>query len=258
MGSPTQPKDASIPPFLAASMQQQQAEDQKAVVENHPLKMVSVEPFQLKFNLADPLPIKTTFKVVNIAKHRVAWRFRCTAPTRYIVSPQSGFLTASESLNVSVQLAGPFHQRHKFLVQAIAAPDDEQDRRKVWQSDRANSLEHVQCIRMFPIGTTPFITRTESETSGHSSDSSYGTSSTSGSTLSTSSASDGQSTSKKSPVEKQLDKKNVATEIVRLKSELDRLVEQCKLLGGQVAALEDRLKEMERNGDCQKKNTEAK
>ncbi|KAI6173610.1 Major sperm protein [Aphelenchoides besseyi] len=240
-------------------MQQQQAEDQKAVVESHPLKMVSVEPFQLKFNLAAPLPIKTTFKVVNIAKHRVAWRFRCTAPTRYIVSPQSGFLTASESLNVTVQLAGPFHQRHKFLVQAIAAPEDEQDRRKVWQSDRANSLEHVQCIRMFPIGTTPFITRTESETSGHSSDSSYdsSTTTTTGSALSTSSASDGQSTAKKSAVEKQFDKKNVATEIVRLKNELDRLVEQCKSLGGQVAALEDRLKGMERNGDCQKKNTEA-
>ncbi|VDM43649.1 unnamed protein product [Toxocara canis] len=112
-------------------------------------KFIVVEPLQVAFDLKQKRA-HATIKITNMNPSRVAWRIRTNAPTRYVVMPTSGFLTANGNVTVRLTLADPhkYHHRHRFMVQAMEAKEGEKDRKKIWNEERANKLDVVQSIRI--------------------------------------------------------------------------------------------------------------
>lgn len=70
----------------------------------------------------------TTLKLNNSGNERLAYKIKTTAPKRYCVKPNSGFLDAHTMANIQVMLqpqtAGQPDDRtkHKFMVQWVAVP----------------------------------------------------------------------------------------------------------------------------------------
>jgi len=71
----------------------------------------------------------TALKLSNSANERLAYKIKTTAPKRYCVKPNSGFLDAHATANIQVMLqpqaAGQPDDRtkHKFMVQWVAVPN---------------------------------------------------------------------------------------------------------------------------------------
>ncbi|VDN07239.1 unnamed protein product, partial [Thelazia callipaeda] len=94
--------------------------------------------------------IKSWFFSLNISPSRIAFRVRTNAPTKYIVTPATGFLILNESVNVNVTNVDMkrYRTKHRFIVQAMKAKETDKDRRKIWDDSRAEDLDVVQCIRI--------------------------------------------------------------------------------------------------------------
>jgi hypothetical protein len=75
----------------------------------------------------------TTLKLANSGNERLAYKIKTTAPKRYCVKPNSGFLDAHATANIQVMLqpqtAGQPDDRskHKFMVQWVAVPNNYTD-----------------------------------------------------------------------------------------------------------------------------------
>ncbi|EJD73966.1 hypothetical protein LOAG_14628, partial [Loa loa] len=41
-----------------------------------------------------------------------------------------------------------YHGRHRFVIQAMEAKENDKDRRKIWNDSRAENMDLVQCIRI--------------------------------------------------------------------------------------------------------------
>uniref|UniRef100_A0A7E4UZ72 Major sperm protein n=1 Tax=Panagrellus redivivus TaxID=6233 RepID=A0A7E4UZ72_PANRE len=151
MEAHTDPSNAIVPPFLSAS--QPIPGSTGSVAKG--VRYVQIDPFQVKFQLAESGPSKKTIQLTNTCGKRIAWRIRSNAPTRYVVNPACGFLTQNEAQTVTLELTdvNKYSERHRFMVQAMEAKDDEKDRRKVWDDKRAQNLDTVQCTRVFSSAT---------------------------------------------------------------------------------------------------------
>ncbi|VDK46319.1 unnamed protein product [Anisakis simplex] len=112
-------------------------------------KFVAVEPLQLIFEPNNKM-LQASIKITSMNPNRIAWRIRTNAPTRYVVLPTSGFLTANANVTSRITLIDPrkYHRRHRFMVQAMEAKDNEKDRKKIWDDERAMKLDVVQSIRI--------------------------------------------------------------------------------------------------------------
>ncbi|CAF2404158.1 unnamed protein product [Rotaria sp. Silwood2] len=84
----------------------------------------------------------TTLKLSNSGNERLAYKIKTTAPKRYCVKPNSGFLDAHASTNIQVMLqpqtAGQPDDRtkHKFMVQWVAVPSNyTEDVDNFWKQD---------------------------------------------------------------------------------------------------------------------------
>uniref|UniRef100_A0AC34G4A1 Major sperm protein n=1 Tax=Panagrolaimus sp. ES5 TaxID=591445 RepID=A0AC34G4A1_9BILA len=143
-------KENIVPPFLSQSS--------KSGGSGSPIvkapRFVQVDPTQLKFQLSESGPTKKTLQLTNVCGLRIAWRIRSNAPTRYVVNPACGFLTNNEAQTIQIELSesNKYSERHRFMVQAMEAKDDEKDHRKIWEDNRATQLDLVQCFRVFTIG----------------------------------------------------------------------------------------------------------
>jgi vesicle-associated membrane protein-associated protein A len=75
----------------------------------------------------------TTLKLANSGNERLAYKIKTTAPKRYCVKPNSGFLDSHANANIQVMLqpqpAGQPDDRtkHKFMVQWVAVPNNYTD-----------------------------------------------------------------------------------------------------------------------------------
>jgi hypothetical protein len=75
----------------------------------------------------------TTLKLANSGNERLAYKIKTTAPKRYCVKPNSGYLEAHTTANIQVMLqpqaAGQPDDRtkHKFMVQWVAVPNNYTD-----------------------------------------------------------------------------------------------------------------------------------
>ncbi|CAD5229186.1 unnamed protein product [Bursaphelenchus okinawaensis] len=152
-----------VPPFLNQTSDNEQPKSESP----QPVKLLSVEPIHLKFRLTEALSSKANIHISNITQKRVAWRLRSNAPTRYVVNPACGFLTSGEAVIVSVELTNTnkYNPRQKFLVQAMEAKDDEKDRRRVWEAERAQNLENLHCVRVYSVADSKIQIPTKSSTS---------------------------------------------------------------------------------------------
>jgi len=84
----------------------------------------------------------TTLKLSNSANERLAYKIKTTAPKRYCVKPNSGFLDPHATANIQVMLqpqaAGQPDDRtkHKFMVQWVAVPNTyTEDVDNFWKQD---------------------------------------------------------------------------------------------------------------------------
>jgi len=84
----------------------------------------------------------TTLKLSNSGNERLAYKIKTTAPKRYCVKPNSGFLDAHATANIQVMLqpqaTGQQDDRakHKFMVQWVAVPNSyKDDVEAFWKQD---------------------------------------------------------------------------------------------------------------------------
>jgi flagellar biosynthesis GTPase FlhF len=84
----------------------------------------------------------TTLKLANSGNERLAYKIKTTAPKRYCVKPNSGFLDPQATANIQVMLqpqaAGQPDDRtkHKFMVQWVAVPTNyTEDVDNFWKQD---------------------------------------------------------------------------------------------------------------------------
>jgi len=93
----------------------------------------------------------TNLKLANSGTERLAYKIKTTAPKRYCVKPNSGFLDPQASTSIQVMLqpqpAGGQQDdraKHKFMVQWIAVPQTwTDDVENFWKQD-AHKLTNVQ------------------------------------------------------------------------------------------------------------------
>ncbi|KHJ77954.1 MSP domain protein [Oesophagostomum dentatum] len=91
----TQRSPSMIPPFLQPSL---------STAANHS-RLSNVNPLILVFDGPLSNQCTKTLNIANISNDRIAWRVLCNAPTRYVVSPNKGFLFKQEKIAVRYVLS---------------------------------------------------------------------------------------------------------------------------------------------------------
>jgi vesicle-associated membrane protein-associated protein A len=98
----------------------------------------------------------TTLKLSNSGNDRLAYKIKTTAPKRYCVKPNSGFLESHNTANIQVMLqpqtTGQQDDRtkHKFMVQWVAVPSSySDDVENFWKQDLTKYGVHdskLKCV----------------------------------------------------------------------------------------------------------------
>jgi hypothetical protein len=98
----------------------------------------------------------TTLKLSNSGNERLAYKIKTTAPKRYCVKPNSGFLEPHNIANIQVMLqphtAGQQDDRtkHKFMVQWVGVPNNySDDVENFWKQDLSKLNVHdskLKCV----------------------------------------------------------------------------------------------------------------
>lgn len=143
---------------------------QQASIEN--LKMaLSLNPdtdliFKGPFNIVST----TALKLGNQGNERLAYKIKTTAPKRYCVKPNSGFLDPKQSVQIQVMLqphtAGQPDDRnkHKFMVQWVTVPDgfgDDVD--SFWKQDIKGMNVHDAKLKCVFVEDQPTLSSTDNQ-----------------------------------------------------------------------------------------------
>ena len=96
----------------------------------------------------------------NPSDRKVCFKIKTTAPKRYCVKPNSGVISAKETVQVAVSLQ-PFDydpqekNRHKFMVQAMYAPEGDFNSDSLWKDTPADQLmdSKLKCVFLLPEGS---------------------------------------------------------------------------------------------------------
>ncbi|CAF1076155.1 unnamed protein product [Rotaria sp. Silwood1] len=98
----------------------------------------------------------TTLKLSNSGNERLAYKIKTTAPKRYCVKPNSGFLEPHGTANIQVMLqpqtSGQEDDRskHKFMVQWVDVPNTySDDVENFWKQDLSKNNVHdakLKCV----------------------------------------------------------------------------------------------------------------
>ncbi|XP_076807994.1 vesicle-associated membrane protein-associated protein B-like isoform X2 [Clavelina lepadiformis] len=110
-------------------------------------------PSELHFKGPFSEVVTSHLKLTNPSSQRVCFKVKTTAPRRYCVRPNSGFVEPSGHVNVSVMLQ-PMDSdsqdkgKHKFMVQSMFAPEKVDDVEKLWQdADQADLMDSkLRCV----------------------------------------------------------------------------------------------------------------
>lgn len=182
----------------------------------------------------------TTLKLNNSGSERLAYKIKTTAPKRYCVKPNSGFLEPKTSAGIQVMLQPQTlgqpddRNKHKFMVQWVAVPSSyTEDVDAFWKQDiKTLNVQDskLKCVFMEDqpaanVNETPVeITNTsESRSQGHQNYASATSRSPPPSTQQINTTALPNPT--KSQVSADDNNKNYKDEIDRLKQELDRCKE---------------------------------
>ncbi|XP_034190605.1 VAMP-associated protein 33kDa [Osmia lignaria lignaria] len=129
-----------------------------------PEQVLIIEP-QSELRFRGPFTGSTVtsyIKLTNPSNHKVYFKIKTTAPKRYCVRPNCGTVRPKEVTQIAVTLQ-PFDfdpaekNKHKFMVQALIAPDDDdEDYSDVWKDTNPDQLmeSKLKCVFENPVTNT--------------------------------------------------------------------------------------------------------
>ncbi|XP_076358361.1 vesicle-associated membrane protein-associated protein A-like isoform X1 [Tachypleus tridentatus] len=106
--------------------------------------------------------VTSHLKLYNPSEHRVCFKVKTTAPKRYCVRPNSGFIEPKQTLHVAVMLQ-PFEydpsekNKHKFMVQTMIVPDGNVSLETLWKDANMENLmdSKLKCVFDLPPDIAP-------------------------------------------------------------------------------------------------------
>jgi len=119
-------------------------------------QLLKIEPeHELKFK--GPFTGTTTsfLKLHNPTDRKICFKIKTTAPKRYCVRPNAGVIESGSNLSIAVVLQ-PFEMdssanKHKFMVQAIFAPDGEVNQDELWKAAPSSSVMETKLRCTFEV-----------------------------------------------------------------------------------------------------------
>ncbi|RLU21934.1 hypothetical protein DMN91_006313 [Ooceraea biroi] len=114
-------------------------------------------------------PVTSYIKLTNPTNKKVYFKIKTTAPKRYCVRPNSGALKPKDVTEIAVCLQ-PYDfdpsekNKHKFMVQTVVAPDDDDDEYPidVWKDINPDQLmdSKLKCVFENPVTSTSVTAKT--------------------------------------------------------------------------------------------------
>lgn len=117
-------------------------------------QVLKLEPSsELRFRGSFTKVVTANLKLTNPTEKNVCFKVKTTAPKRYCVRPNSGFVEAHGVVEVAVMLQ-PFEydpkekSKHKFMVQTMFAPEGEMDHESLWKdADQSSFMDSkLKCV----------------------------------------------------------------------------------------------------------------
>ncbi|WKY00130.1 hypothetical protein Q1695_014752 [Nippostrongylus brasiliensis] len=139
-GAPAQLQNQNvIPPFIR----------RPETTETTP-RLININPLIIVFDGPPGAQCQKAIHLTNVSNERLAWRVLCNAPTRYVVTPNKGFLSRQEKTTIQVILlnASKYHRRHAFVVQVKSAKMEENNRKLAWKDILPSDTKFVQSTRL--------------------------------------------------------------------------------------------------------------
>lgn len=101
--------------------------------------------------------VSAVMNLKNPADQKVCFKIKTTAPKRYCVKPNSGVIDPKKTVQVAVSLQ-PFEydpqekNRHKFMVQAMFAPEGDINPDTLWKETDGSQLmdSKLKCVFVMP------------------------------------------------------------------------------------------------------------
>ncbi|XP_071647498.1 vesicle-associated membrane protein-associated protein A isoform X1 [Temnothorax longispinosus] len=141
-----------------------------------PEQVLLIEP-QNELRFRGPFtggPVTSYIKLINPTNKKVYFKIKTTAPKRYCVRPNSGVLKPKDVTEIAVCLQ-PYDfdpsekNKHKFMVQTVVAPDDDDDEYPVdvWKDINPDQLmdSKLKCVFENPVTSTTTSTAKTTATS---------------------------------------------------------------------------------------------
>jgi len=125
-------------------------------------QVLQIEPqHELTFIGPFTTAVSAVMNLKNPSDRKVCFKIKTTAPKRYCVKPNSGVIDPKQTVQVAVSLQ-PFEydpqekNRHKFMVQAMFAPDGEINPDTLWkETDGAQLMDSkLKCVFVMPESNT--------------------------------------------------------------------------------------------------------
>lgn len=106
--------------------------------------------------------VSSAMRLTNPSEQKVCFKIKTTAPKRYCVKPNSGVIDPKQTIAIAVSLQ-PFDfdpqekNRHKFMVQAMYAPDGELNTDTLWKEMDPNAMmdSKLRCVFVVPEENSP-------------------------------------------------------------------------------------------------------
>lgn len=118
-------------------------------------------------------PVTSYIKLINPTNKKVYFKIKTTVPKRYCVRPNSGVLKPKDVIEIAVCLQ-PYDfdpsekNKHKFMVQTVIAPDDDDDEYPVdvWKDINPDQLmdSKLKCVFENPVTSTTSTAKTTATT----------------------------------------------------------------------------------------------
>lgn len=114
-------------------------------------------PNELEFRGPFTQPVSSVMFLTNPSDRKVCFKIKTTAPKKYCVKPNSGVIDPDEKVKISVSLQ-PFDfvpqekNKHKFMVQAMYAPEGEFHQDLLWKEVDSGQLvdSKLKCVFVMP------------------------------------------------------------------------------------------------------------
>lgn len=117
-------------------------------------QVLKLEPSsELRFRGSFTKVVTANLKLTNPTEKKVCFKVKTTAPKRYCVRPNSGFVEPHGVVEVAVMLQ-PFEydpkekSKHKFMVQTMFAPEGDVDHETLWkEADQSAFMDSkLKCV----------------------------------------------------------------------------------------------------------------